>query len=46
MRWRISGRQKIWGTLRRLMMSPSFIGMMKSDTGLVVIIRMNEGNGG
>jgi hypothetical protein len=41
-RWMNDGRQKIWGTLRRLMMSPSFIGMMKSETGSVVMIRMRK----
>jgi hypothetical protein len=34
------------GYTRRLIMSPSFIGMMKSDAGSVVMIRMNEANGG
>ena len=31
------GRQKIWGTERRVMTSPSFIGIMKSETGQEVI---------
>jgi len=34
-RWMNGGRQKIWGTQRRVMTSPSFIGIIKSE---------NEGN--
>jgi hypothetical protein len=41
-RWLNGGRQKIWDTLRRLVRTPSFIGMMKSETGPVVMIRMRK----
>jgi hypothetical protein len=41
-RWLNGRRQKIWDTQRRLMRSPSFIGMMKSETGPVVMIRMRK----